>query len=167
MPLSAMKNYFKKLFFYKETPHQFALSCSFAMYVAISPFIGLHTLMLIGIGWFFNLNVPLLVGLGYAINNPFTLVPIILGTYYFGYWLLHSVLGVSIIQSTPLWMVGINNFLNAYVGLSDISFWAFMCGANILGVLLALLTYPFSKKLFIWWKKRKNFSNNYHNHHNQ
>lgn len=162
MPFHSMKHYFRQIFFCEQTAHQFALTCALAVYVALSPFIGLHTVMLIGLGWLFDLNVPLLVGLGYAINNPFTMFPLIIGTYYFGYWLLHGIMGISFTQTAPLWMAGINNFLLTHTGLSEISFWAFMFGANILGIVLGILSYPCAKLFFRWWKKDKNKS--HHNH---
>lgn len=131
-----------------QTSHDFALAFAVACYVAISPFIGLHTLMSLGIGWFFNLNIPVLIAVSYLINNPFTIAPIMVGTYFFGYWFLHSLLKVSIISATPDWMAPINSFLTTHVGISDVSFWAFMIGANLLGILLALISYPIVKRCF-------------------
>jgi len=145
----------KQLFVQENTSaHDFALACAVACYVAISPFVGLHTLMSLGIGWFFDLNIPVLITVSYLINNPFTIVPILVGTYCFGYWFLHSLLEVSAVGMTPAWMVPVNTFLKTHAGLSEISFWAFMVGANLLGILVALITYPVVKKCFNLWRSK-------------
>ena len=142
-----LKNFFKKLLTYERSPHKFALACALAVYIALSPFIGLHTFMLIGAGWLLKLRVPLLLAVGYGINNPITVVPIVMGQYVMGHWFLHSFLNVEIGQSNPWWMSFINNFLSTHVGIQKVSFWAFMIGSNLIALLFAAICYPIIKNM--------------------
>lgn len=132
----------------ERCPKKLAFAASLAIYIAFSPFIGLHTIMHIVLGWFFGVNIPLCLAVGYGVNNPWTMVPIYMSGYLCGYWILHSWWGLSIAAVNPGWMVWINTKLTYYLGIVDVSFWAFMIGANIVGVLLALITYPLFHSLF-------------------
>jgi uncharacterized protein (DUF2062 family) len=129
-------------------PEKLALAMSVAMYIAWSPFLGLHTIMLIVSGWLFNLNIPFLLAAGYIINNPWTMVPIYMGGYLFGYWVLHGLLGVSIIGLNPVWMEWFNYKIMEYLHIQEISFWAFMIGGNFLGVIFSIITYPIALRSF-------------------
>lgn len=134
--------FFKSVTLSNTSPHQLAFAVSVGTYVAFSPFFGFHTLMLIAAGWFFNLNIPFLIAVGYGINNPWTMVPIYMGGYLFGYWLLHTVAAVPLVGLNPVWMSWFNEKVMAYLQIKELSFWAFMIGGNVLGVLLAIVAYP-------------------------
>ena len=137
-----------KLFTYETSPKKLALVCALALYIAFSPFFGLHTLMLIASGWMFKLNVPLLLLVGYVINNPFTMVPIYMSGYIAGHWLLHGYFKLNVITYNPWWMNFINNFLHTQIGITNISFWAFLIGGNIVGVILGCIAYPVMLRIF-------------------
>jgi uncharacterized protein (DUF2062 family) len=137
-----IKEKFLNLFSYESSPHKLALACSLGIYIAFSPFFGLHTIMLIGAGLLFNLNVPLLLIIGYTVNNPFTMVPIYVSGYLLGHWILHTRLQIPLDASNPWWMEKVNLFLQQHVGHSHISLWGALVGGNVLGIALALLFYP-------------------------
>lgn len=137
-----IKDAFLKLFTYETSPHKLALACAIALYIAFSPFFGLHTIMLIAAGFLLNLNTPLLLIIGYVVNNPFTMIPIYVSGYLFGYWMLHTWLQVPIDTANPWWMEKVNLFLSQHVGHSHISLWGFLVGGNVLGVALAIVFYP-------------------------
>ena len=143
-----MGSLLKKFAAQEQCSRKLALASSVAVYVAFSPFFGLHTLMHVVCGWFFGLNIPLLLVVGYTVNNPWTMIPIYMSGYFLGYWLLHSCLGFSISSVNPWWMESVNTRLHYYLGFVDVSFWAFMVGANILGIILAFISYPFFKVFF-------------------
>lgn len=132
---------FEKLLFYEKSPKKVALACGVAMYIAFSPFIGLHTLMLFVAGWLLKLNIPLLVTVSYIVNNPWSMIPIFAAGYGVGYVILHTWLGFPVLDANPWWMRGVNEYLQYYLNLPDVSFWAFMLGANLLGVILGIITY--------------------------
>jgi uncharacterized protein len=143
-----IKYFLKKIAPQERCPHRLALASSLSIYISFSPFFGLHTIMHIVFGWFLGLNIPLLLAVGYGVNNPWTMVPVYMSGYLCGYWMLHSCLGFSIASSNPPWMDYINSQLGYYLGIVDVSFWAFMIGANVLGVALALISYPFFRNFF-------------------
>src|SRR3989338_2152568 len=112
-----IKSFLLRLLSYESSPHKLALACASALYVSFSPFMGLHTLMLIGAGWFFETSIPLVVMLGYVINNPFTVVPIVMSGYLCGYWILHTIMGISVLAANPDWMDALNVYLKVKLGL--------------------------------------------------
>ncbi|MCF7900513.1 DUF2062 domain-containing protein [Candidatus Babeliales bacterium] len=145
---SRAKKFLLKLFIYETSPHKLAVACAIAVYIAFSPFFGLHTLMLIGSGMFFKLNIPLLLIIGYVINNPFSMIPIYMSGYAVGYWILHECLEFHVCAYNPWWMESVNNFLHAKIGISHISFWAFMIGGNCVGIILGCVAYPLMHHIF-------------------
>jgi uncharacterized protein (DUF2062 family) len=145
---SRVKKILLRLFKYETSPRKLAITCAVALYIAFTPFFGLHTLMLIGSGWLFNFNIPLLLIVGYVINNPFTMIPIYMSGYIAGHWVLHSYFNLNVFIYNPWWMQPINSFLHTNIGISNISFWAFLIGGNIIGIILAFLTYPLMHRIF-------------------
>lgn len=143
-----VKNYLLKLFKYEASPRKLAIACAVALYIAFCPFFGLHTFMLIASGWLFQLNVPLLLIVGYVINNPFTMVPIYMSGYLAGHWIVHDYFELNVLAYNPWWMQSVNDFLHIHIGISDVSFWAFLIGGNVVGILLALLAYPMMHRIF-------------------
>jgi uncharacterized protein len=144
-----LKHLLMRCFAYEASPARLAFTCALAIYIAFSPFFGLHTLMVFAAGFLLHLNVPLMILVSYTINNPFTMIPIYLSGYYIGHLLLHSWLGFEIAQANPWWMDAFNLFLQTHLGLVEISLWAFLVGGNILGFVLAGLSYVILLPLFI------------------
>ena len=146
---SRIVNMLKSFVTKDASPHKLALALSIAMYIAFSPFLGLHTIMLIAAGWLFNLNIPFIVASGYTINNPWTMVPIYMGGYLFGYWILHVVMAIPVEGLNPSWMDWFSHKIMEYLHTKEPSFWAFMLGGNILGIVLAFITYPLALRFFM------------------
>lgn len=133
----------KRLLFYEKSPRKLAVATSVALYVAISPFLGLHTIMLVVTGWLFNLNIPVLIMVSYTVNNPWTMVPLMAGGYYVGYKILHGFLGISVAAINPSIMDWVNQYIHKFIGIADVSFWAFLLGGNLVGILVAIGMFPF------------------------
>lgn len=131
---------------------QLATATAFAVYVAFSPFFGLHTIMLIAGGWLFRMNIPFLIAVGYGVNNPWTMIPIYMGGYFFGYWIVHGLLGFSVVDLNPWWVSWATTRIADFLHIQEPSFWAFMVGGNVLGIILALISYPIAVKLIRRWK---------------
>ena len=49
--------------------------------------------------------------------------------------------------SNPSWMEFINVPLRTYTGVEGISFWSFMIGGNLLGLLFSVMLYPVVKHM--------------------
>jgi len=155
--LSRIKTFLKEIAEKESCPHKLAVAASLSIYISFSPFLGLHTAMHIVFGWLFGLNIPLLLAVGYGVNNPWTMTPIYMSGYFCGYWILHSWYGLSVTGFNPLWMSFVNVKLGYYLGIAKISFWAFMLGANLIGVILAFVMYPFFWNFFSSMVRKKAF----------
>lgn len=66
-----------------DTPERIALAFSVGVFLAFSPFLGLHTLLGIAFTFLFGLN-RLALFLGVFVNNPWTLVPIYAASTFLG-----------------------------------------------------------------------------------
>ncbi len=154
--ISRLRAKFEKLLFYEKSPKKVAIACGLAVYIAISPFIGLHTIMLIVSGWLFNLNIPLLLAVGYVVNNPWSMLPLCAAGYGVGYLMLHTWAGIPLAAGNPWWMATVNEYIHYYTGIDQISFWAFMVGANVLGVVLGVVTYFVTHALALKIARQRN-----------
>lgn len=124
-------------------PRQLALSFCVGLYIACSPFIGVHTLIMLACWWLFGLNLPILF-VATSLNNPWTMIPFFTGEYIFGYWFLHDFLHI-----TPSWTI---SFAKIF-GSGSVCLWSFFIGCNILGIVLALVAYPVIYRVFLRYSK--------------
>lgn len=79
---------FRRLLAIDDPPERTALAFSIGVFIAFSPFLGLHTIMATALAFLFRLN-KIAIYAGTFVNNPFlTLVPILLASYGVGAILL-------------------------------------------------------------------------------
>src|SRR5277367_5251170 len=104
MTREKIKEIFQKALGSKLSPHCLAFSFAWGMYIAFSPFPGLHTVMMFIINWLFGLHFPLLF-LVTSLNNPWTMIPFFSCDYFFGHWFVHSLLGWE-----PAWQLSLTKF---------------------------------------------------------
>jgi hypothetical protein len=84
----------RRLLAIDDPPERTALAFSIGVFIAFSPFLGLHTIMATLVAFAFRFN-KLAIYSGTFINNPFlTLVPIILASYATGALLMGKPLGL-------------------------------------------------------------------------
>jgi uncharacterized protein (DUF2062 family) len=84
----------RRLLAIDDPPERTALAFSIGVFIAFSPFLGLHTLAATALAFAFRFN-KIAIYAGTFINNPFlTLVPIILASYAVGALLLGRPLGL-------------------------------------------------------------------------
>src|SRR5918912_737342 len=75
---------FRRLLAIDDPPERTALAFAIGVFIAFSPFLGLHTIMATALAFIFRFN-KIAIYTGTFINNPFlTLVPIILASYAIG-----------------------------------------------------------------------------------
>src|SRR6266576_6016648 len=85
----------RRLLALDDPPERTALAFSIGVFIAFSPFLGLHTILATLIAFLFRFNKLAVYG-GTFINNPFlTLVPIIIASYAIGAFLLGRPLRIS------------------------------------------------------------------------
>lgn len=116
--------------------NKIALSWAIGCYISFSPFPGAHTFIMLGAHFFFKLHFPLLF-IATSLNNPWTMAFFYLTDYWFGYWIVHTVLGFG-----KLWEIS----LSIIPGCGNLCVWSFIVGGNLLGIAAGLLNYP----LMLW-----------------
>ena len=86
---------FRRLLAIDDPPERTALAFSIGVFIAFSPFLGLHTLIATALAFAFRFN-KIAIYAGTFVNNPFlTLVPIILASYAIGAFVLGRPLALS------------------------------------------------------------------------
>src|SRR5918994_1790406 len=85
---------FRRLLALDDPPERTALAFSVGVFIAFSPFLGLHTVMATVVAFWFRFN-KVAIYTGTFINNPFlTLVPIIIASYAVGAFILGRPLSI-------------------------------------------------------------------------
>lgn len=148
MIIHRINNFLNSLLLKERSPQRLALSLCVGIYVGFSPFVGLHTLFGFILAWLFQLNFAVIWIGSHIINNPWTMVPVYSAGYFFGDWLLHGMCGIDSLGMNPIWMLTVNNYLIKYIGIR-VSLCSFLIGGNVLGLLIGVLLYPWTKRLFI------------------
>jgi len=146
-PKQYLISLFTKLVLKERSPEVLARSVCVGVFISFSPFPGFHTLMVLGFTWLFSLNGAAVFA-GAFLNNPWTMVPFYSADYFFGEFLLRGLCGFETLAFNPSWMTWVNEPLARYVGIEGVSFWSFMVGGNLLGVLAAGMLYPVLKRIF-------------------
>ncbi|HEV2912587.1 MAG TPA: DUF2062 domain-containing protein [Pyrinomonadaceae bacterium] len=84
----------RRLLAIDDPPERTALAFSIGVFIAFSPFLGLHTVMATALAFIFRFN-KIAIYTGTFVNNPiFTLVPIILMSYGVGAFFMGRPLGL-------------------------------------------------------------------------
>jgi uncharacterized protein (DUF2062 family) len=136
---------FRRLLAIDDPPERTALAFSIGIFIAFSPFLGLHTIMATVIAFAFRFN-KVAIYTGTFINNPFlTLVPIIIASYAVGAFMLGRPLhipdeGIELLKNPHLFSRDYYRrlFLQSWNNIV----WPFSVGGMILSVVCSLLAYP-------------------------
>jgi uncharacterized protein len=130
----------KKMILSERTPTKLAFASSIGVFIAFSPFLGIHWLMIIVFSWVLSLNIAVVYAAAHVINNPFTMIPVYLADYEVGK-LIERLFGLNLMPFNPSWMNWLNSKISC-LGIPNLSLWTFIIGGNVLGLTLALITYP-------------------------
>ncbi|HKR01956.1 MAG TPA: DUF2062 domain-containing protein [Pyrinomonadaceae bacterium] len=134
----------RRLLAIDDPPERTALAFSIGVFIAFSPFLGLHTIMATVLAFAFRFN-KIAIYAGTFINNPFlTLVPIILASYATGALLLGRPLGLppesmELLRS-PHPLTG--QWWGKLFGSGGNVLWPFFIGGMVLSVVCSLAAYP-------------------------
>ena len=91
----------RRLLAIDDPPERTALAFSIGVFIAFSPFLGLHTLMATALAFLFRFN-KVAIYTGTFINNPFlTLVPIIIASYAVGAFVMGRPLALAGKRAAP------------------------------------------------------------------
>ena len=144
----------------EQSPRRLAASCSLGIFFAMSPFLGIQTFLAIGAGMLMRLNVTIATIMLYLINNPFTMVPIIIIDYLIGYFLISYIAGYNIQYAVPTFLSKVDSFiqkrLDSWFPRLQFSFAYYFIGGLLLAFVCAIISYPI---LYRWFKKLKKKKN--------
>lgn len=135
---------FRRLLAIDDPPERTALAFSIGVFIAFSPFLGLHTILATLIAFLFRFN-KVAIYTGTFVNNPFfTLVPIIIASYAVGAFVLGRPLripdeGLELLKNPHL-------FTGAYYRRIFVESWSvvwpFAIGGMMLSVVCSVIAYP-------------------------
>ncbi len=140
---------FRRLLAVDDPPERTALAFSVGIFIAFSPFLGLHTIMATALAFLFRFN-KIAIYTGTFVNNPFlTLVPIIIVSYALGALVLGRPMalpdeGLRLLQEPHL-LTG-DYWRQLFRHSWDILL-PFAIGGTILSVVCSLVAYPVTLKL--------------------
>jgi uncharacterized protein (DUF2062 family) len=148
---------FRRLLAIDDPPERTALAFSIGVFMAFSPFLGLHTIAATLVAFLFRFN-KIAIFAGTFLNNPFlTLVPIIIASYALGALLLGQPLkipdeGIELIKN-PRLLTG--DYYRELFGHSWHVIVPFTLGATVLSVVCSLAAYPLTLSALRAHKRRK------------
>jgi uncharacterized protein (DUF2062 family) len=117
----------------KEPPHRVALSFSTGVFIGMSPFLCLHTILGVTAAWLLRLNTFAIIA-GIYVTNLWTVVPI----YAFSTWLGAQCLGIEYLIPDIDWPnVTFSYILNSFEHL----LLPFIFGTFLVGSLISVISY--------------------------
>ena len=148
---------FRRLLAIDDPPERTALAFSIGVFIAFSPFLGLHTIAATLVAFLFRFN-KIAIYAGTFLNNPFlTLVPIIIASYALGALLLGQPMripdeGIELIKN-PRLLTG--DYYRELFGHSWHVIKPFTIGATVLSVVCSVAAYPLTLWMLRAHRRRK------------
>lgn len=124
---------FREILYIDDTPHRLALSFGVGVFLAISPLIGLHTLLAIALCFVLRFNRFVLF-LGVYLTNPWTMIPIYTFCTWTGALILGREFSVMDIDWTDV------SFKTMHIDLEPILM-PFVVGSTVMSILAGLISY--------------------------
>ena len=148
---------FRRLLAIDDPPERTALAFSIGVFIAFSPFLGLHTILATVIAFLFRFN-KIAIYTGTFVNNPLlTLVPIIIGSYAVGALILGRPLGIPA-EGVEL-LKDPHIFSGEYYHRIFVQSWdlvvPFAVGGMVLSIVCSLLAYPLTLRALRVYRSRK------------
>jgi hypothetical protein len=144
-----LRQSFRRLLAIDDPPERTALAFSVGVFIAFSPFLGLHTIMATALALIFRFN-KIAIYAGTFVNNPFlTLVPILIASYAVGAFLMGRPLRLDEekmrLLSDPHLFSG--NYWRALFAEAGDVLVPFAIGGTALSVVCSLAAYPVTLRL--------------------
>ena len=148
---------FRRLLAIDDPPERTALAFSIGVFIAFSPFLGLHTIMATLVAFIFRFN-KIAIYAGTFINNPIlTLVPIIVVSYALGALVLGRPVGIPPagleLMKNPRIFTG--EYYREIFVHSRYLVEPFAVGGMILSVVCSLVAYPLTLRSIRAYRSRK------------
>lgn len=139
--MARISKWLKELLLRERCARRIALSVSLSIFIAFSPMIGFHTIMVFLFAWLFSLSPALIFAVSSGIHNPWTMIPIYATDHVVGDWLFKC-LGISAQGCDPACLNFVSDFVARHIGIQGLSLSAFLVGGNLLALALSVILYP-------------------------
>ena len=125
-----------------DPPHRLSLAFALGIFIAFSPWIGLHIVSAVLLAWLFRLNKVVVLTASF-VNNPWTIVPMYAFCLWFGVKITRSGVQVPEIAWGSLGVRELYDLLFPFL-------WSFVAGTLVIGSTAAVLAYV----VFYWAVRR-------------
>jgi len=148
---------FRRLLAIDDPPERTALAFSIGIFIAFSPFLGLHTILATLLAFLFRFN-KIAIYTGTFVNNPFlTLVPIIVASYAVGAFIMGRPLrippeGVELLRHPHIFSA---DYYHQLFVQSRYLVEPFAVGGMVLSVVCSLIAYPLTLRALRIYRSRK------------
>jgi uncharacterized protein (DUF2062 family) len=146
-----IKELISRVMHHERSAHRLALSVCIGIFIALSPFLFFHTIMIIAVCWFLRLNFAFVYAIAHLINNPWTMIFIYATDHWIGHWLLSQWGATGLIAANPFWIEFFNHKLQTIGFFSGFSLWSFLVGGSLLAFGFSVMLYPVMKQFFKRW----------------
>jgi len=147
----------RRLLAIDDPPERTALAFSIGVFIAFSPFLGLHTILATLLAFIFRFN-KVAIYTGTFINNPFlTLVPIIVASYGVGAFILGRPLripqeGVDLLKDPEIFS---GAYYRRLASQSRYIVEPFAVGGMVLSVVCSVIAYPLTLRALRLYRNRR------------
>jgi uncharacterized protein len=148
---------FRRLLAIDDPPERTALAFSIGVFIAFSPFLGLHTIIATLIAFVFRFNKVAIYTGTFLNNPPLTLVPIIIASYAVGAFFMGRALrippeGIELIKDPHLLTADYYRriFVQSWFLVEP-----FALGGIVLSVVCSLIAYPLTLRTLRAYRGRK------------
>lgn len=142
-----IKKKFKEVLLLSDSPRKIALAFAIGVFIAFSPILGFHTIMVLLVAWLFRLN-PVALFAGAFVNNPWTFTPLYGFCLWFGIYLYGGTAAFPHISWEHLSLLTFLGNLKPFIA-------PFLLGTTIVGVVFSFLSYLFSYFLICRFKESR------------
>ncbi len=129
----ALRDKIKLVLEVRDTPHRISVAFAAGIFIGMSPFFGIHTLLGLLVAYVFRLN-KLATVVGVYITNPWTIIPI----YTFSTWVGAECLGMNRILPDIDWR---NITFGALMSDFRPLLMPFLLGTAVMSVLSSVISY--------------------------
>jgi uncharacterized protein (DUF2062 family) len=132
----------RELMKFDDPPHRLAIAFALGVFIAFSPWLGLHIVSAVALSWLFRLNKVVVVTAS-LVNNPWTIVPM----YVFCLWSGVRITGRDLALPEIAWdRLGFGDLFTVLRPF----LWPFIAGTLVVGAVAAVISYI----LFAWAVRR-------------
>lgn len=125
-----------------DSPHKLAAAFALGIFIAFSPWLGLHIVSCIVLAWLFRLNKVVVLTASF-INNPWTIVPMYAFCLWFGFKITGSDAPVPDIAWADIGFRDMITLLKPFI-------WPYVAGTLAIGAAAAIIGYG----TFFWGVRR-------------